>query len=65
MILWLPWTPDLAPRSEDFVGKLLKLQQSFMVMEYQREFQRLSNRIKGLLEAYLISLYLSGLWDNI
>lgn len=52
-------------RSENFAGKLSKLRQLSTVLDYQREFQRLSNRVKGLSESYLISLYLSGLRDDI
>lgn len=55
----------LLSKSEDFVGKLSKLCQTSMVLDYQREFQRLSNRVKGLSEEYLINLYLSGLKDDI
>ncbi|KAJ8639883.1 hypothetical protein MRB53_016577 [Persea americana] len=53
------------PRSEDYAGKLSKLRQTSTVIQYQQEFQRLSNRVRGLSEAYLISLYLSGLRDEI
>ncbi|RWR84947.1 Ty3/gypsy retrotransposon protein [Cinnamomum micranthum f. kanehirae] len=52
-------------KSEDFAGKLSKLRQNSTVLEYQREFQRLSNRVKGLSESYLVSLYLSGLRDDV
>ena len=52
-------------KREDFGGKLSKLRQNSTVLEYQREFQRLSNRVKGLSESYLFSLYLSGLRDDI
>eukprot|EP00268_Persea_americana_P048348 TRINITY_DN5100_c0_g1_i4.p1 TRINITY_DN5100_c0_g1~~TRINITY_DN5100_c0_g1_i4.p1 ORF type:complete len:391 (-),score=65.99 TRINITY_DN5100_c0_g1_i4:1091-2182(-) len=52
-------------RSEDFAGKLSKLRQTSTVLEYQKEFQKLSNRVKGLSEKYLISVYLSGLKDEI
>ncbi|KAJ8617885.1 hypothetical protein MRB53_014071 [Persea americana] len=52
-------------RSEDFVGKQSKLRQYSSVFEYQREFRRLSNRVKGLDEKILTSMYLSGLRDDI
>ena len=52
-------------RSEDFTGKLSKLRQTSTVLEYQKEFQKLSNRVKGLSEEYLNSVYLSGLKDEI
>lgn len=54
-----------APRSEDFAEQLSKLRQSTTVFEYQKEFQRLSDRVKGLSEEYLISLCISGLKDDI
>ncbi|KAJ8627671.1 hypothetical protein MRB53_020978 [Persea americana] len=52
-------------KSEDFAGKLSKLRPTSAVLDYQREFQRLSNRVKGLSEPYLVNLYLSGLEDDI
>lgn len=52
-------------QNEDFAGKLSKLRQTSSVIEYQKEFQMLSNRVKGLTEEYLISPYLSGLRDDI
>lgn len=47
------------------MGKLFKLRQITTVLDYQREFQKLSNKVKGLDEKYLISLYLSGLREDI
>lgn len=52
-------------KSEDFAGKLFKLRQITAVLDYQREFQKLSNKVKGLDEKYLISLYISGLREDI
>ena len=52
-------------RSEDFASKLSKLRQTSYVIENKKEFQMLSNKVKRLTEEYLISLYLSGLRDDI
>lgn len=50
---------------KDFAGRLSKLRQMALVLDYQSEFQWLSNRVKGLSEAYLINLHLSGLRDDV
>ncbi|KAJ8898868.1 hypothetical protein K2173_008177 [Erythroxylum novogranatense] len=46
---------------EDYMGLLSKLQQRTTVMEYQAEFERLLNKISGVSETTLISIFKAGL----
>ncbi|ERN01866.1 hypothetical protein AMTR_s00089p00115940 [Amborella trichopoda] len=56
----------IAPsRSEVFSGKISKLIQSTTILEYQKEFHSLSDRVRGLSEGYLINLYFSLLKEEI
>ncbi|KAH7560795.1 hypothetical protein JRO89_XS10G0104300 [Xanthoceras sorbifolium] len=46
-------------------GTLTKLRQTGTIKEYRLQFERLANRIRDLLESFLISCFLSGLRDDI
>ncbi|VFQ85818.1 unnamed protein product [Cuscuta campestris] len=46
---------------EDYMGLLCKLQQRTSVIDYQAEFERLLNKITGVPEATLVSIYVAGL----
>ncbi|VFQ97860.1 unnamed protein product [Cuscuta campestris] len=46
---------------EDYMGLLCKLQQRTSIIEYQADFERLLNKITGLPEATLLSIYVAGL----
>ena len=50
---------------EDYQQKLSKLVQVGTVLEYQEEFENLSNQVDGLLESFLLSCFISGLKPNI
>lgn len=50
---------------ESLAGRLCKLRQISTVLEFHHEFQRLSNRVRGLSEEFFISIYLSGSKDEI
>ncbi|XP_061370333.1 uncharacterized protein LOC133313043 [Gastrolobium bilobum] len=50
---------------EDYQGKLAKLMQLGSVMEYQAEFESLSNKVNGLPESFLLSCFISGLKPQI
>ncbi|KAF5475861.1 hypothetical protein F2P56_007623 [Juglans regia] len=50
---------------EDPIGAFTKLRQTATVEEYQTEFETLSNKIKGLTEAFRISTFISGLRDDL
>ncbi|VFQ71975.1 unnamed protein product, partial [Cuscuta campestris] len=50
---------------EDYFGLLSKLQQTTTVMAYQTEFERLMNKVEGVSEDTLISVFISGLKDPI
>ncbi|XP_077224228.1 uncharacterized protein LOC143857678 [Tasmannia lanceolata] len=52
-------------RSENYAGRLSKLCQDSTVLDYQKEFQVLSNKVKGLSESYLIEVFISGLKDEL
>ncbi|KAJ8898841.1 hypothetical protein K2173_008150 [Erythroxylum novogranatense] len=46
---------------KDYMGLLSKLQQRTTVMEYQAKFERLLNKISGVSETTLISIFKAGL----
>ncbi|VFQ88034.1 unnamed protein product [Cuscuta campestris] len=46
---------------EDYMGLLCKLQQRASVIDYQADFERLLNKITGVPEPTLISIYIAGL----
>ncbi|VFQ97252.1 unnamed protein product [Cuscuta campestris] len=46
---------------EDYMGLLCKLQQRTSILDYQAEFERLLNKITGVPEATLISVFTAGL----
>ncbi|VFQ74333.1 unnamed protein product [Cuscuta campestris] len=50
---------------EDYFGLLAKLQQTTTLMAYQTEFERLMNKVEGVTEATLISVFISGLKDPV
>ena len=50
---------------EDYQGKLSKLVQTGSVLEYQEEFESLSNKVDGLFESFLLSCFNSGLKPQI
>ncbi|VFQ99618.1 unnamed protein product [Cuscuta campestris] len=50
---------------EDYFGLLSKLQQTTTTMAYQTEFERLLNKVEGVPETTLISVYISGLKDPV
>jgi len=46
---------------EDYMGLLCKLNQRYSVLEYQTEFERLLNKVTGVSENTLISIFIAGL----
>lgn len=50
---------------EDYFGLLAKLQQTTTVMAHQTEFERLMNKISGVTDGTLISIFISGLKDPV
>ncbi|XP_061348530.1 uncharacterized protein LOC133293925 [Gastrolobium bilobum] len=50
---------------EDYQGKLTKLIQLGTVMEYQEQFETISNQVDGLSESFLVSCFISGLKPEI
>ena len=50
---------------EDYQGKLTKLMQTGSVIEYQEQFEQLSNKVDGLSEKFLLSCFISGLKPHI
>nr|GMC64213.1 Transposon Ty3-G Gag-Pol polyprotein [Ipomoea batatas] len=48
-------------RFEDFQGKLSKLTQQTTVTAYQAEFERLMNKVTGIAEPILLSMFIAGL----
>nr|GMD73853.1 Transposon Ty3-G Gag-Pol polyprotein [Ipomoea batatas] len=48
-------------RFEDFQGKLSKLTQQTTVTAYQAEFERLMNKVTGIAEPILLSMFIVGL----
>nr|GMC86894.1 Transposon Ty3-G Gag-Pol polyprotein [Ipomoea batatas] len=48
-------------RFEDFQGKLSKLTQQTTVTTYQAEFERLMNKVTGIAEPILLSMFIAGL----
>ena len=45
---------------EDYQGKLTKLMQTGTVIEYQEQFEQLSNKVDGLSEKFLFELFYLG-----
>nr|GMD63279.1 Transposon Ty3-G Gag-Pol polyprotein [Ipomoea batatas] len=52
-------------RFEDYQGKLSKLLQRTTVTEYQSEFEYLMNKVTGISESILISMFIAGLKSHI
>lgn len=52
-------------RFEDYQGKLSKLMQTTSVTDYQTEFEHLMNKVTGISEAVLISMFVAGLKPHI
>ncbi|XP_042950090.1 uncharacterized protein LOC122282205 [Carya illinoinensis] len=50
---------------DDPIEELTKLRQSGFVVDYQSKFETLTNRLRGLSEAYKLSCFVSGLRDDI
>ena len=50
---------------DDFTGALTKIRQTGTVREYQTEFEKLVNHIKGMFDAFYRSRFISGLKDTI
>lgn len=50
---------------EDYLSTLAKLKQQGSVEDYQNTSEEPANKIEGLAESYLISLFISGLRDEI
>ena len=50
---------------EDYQGKLSKLVQVGSVLDYQEEFESLSNKVDGLSKSFLLSCFISGLKPSI
>ena len=50
---------------DDFIGSLSKLHQTSTVSEYQEEFEKLTNHMEGLSDAFYKSCFISGLKDTI
>ncbi|XP_042049929.1 uncharacterized protein LOC121795456 [Salvia splendens] len=46
---------------EDYFGALSKLQQTSTILAYQTEFERLLNKISGVAEPALVSVFIAGL----
>lgn len=46
---------------EDYIGTLSKVQQTSTVLAYQSEFERLLNKVSGVSESTLLSVFISGL----
>lgn len=46
---------------EDYQGKLAKLTQKTLVADYQTEFEFLMNKVIGVTESWLISIWIAGL----
>lgn len=46
---------------EEYQGQLAKLVQTWYVVEYQEQFEDLSNKVDGLTESFLLSCFISGL----
>nr|DAD29235.1 TPA_asm: hypothetical protein HUJ06_030703 [Nelumbo nucifera] len=49
------------PLNINHAGRLSKLTQTTTVSDYQEEFQRLSSRVTGLSESYLMGCFIAGL----
>lgn len=60
--LWARFGPTAA---KDFDEALSKIQQTGTLQEYQREFERLQNKVSGWTQKALIGTYIGGLKDNI
>ncbi|XP_061341120.1 uncharacterized protein LOC133287507 [Gastrolobium bilobum] len=52
-------------KMEDYQGQLTKLLQTGTVLEYQEQFEHLSNQVDGLSESFLVSCFISGLKKDI
>ncbi|XP_076928272.1 uncharacterized protein LOC143592185 [Bidens hawaiensis] len=50
---------------ENHQATLFKLRQTATVIEYQTEFEKVSNRVTGLSRDALLNCYISGLWQDI
>ncbi|KAH6761026.1 hypothetical protein C2S51_017975 [Perilla frutescens var. frutescens] len=50
---------------EDYVGKLSKLTQCSTITEYQDEFEALMNKVKGVPDPILLSMFIAGLKEEI
>ncbi|TXG67782.1 hypothetical protein EZV62_009057 [Acer yangbiense] len=69
-LCWPQFTRALSTRfgtleEADPGGALSKLSQNGTVKDYQVQFERLSNRTRGLPESFLISCFLSGLREEL
>ena len=60
--LWARFGPTAA---EDFDEALSKIRQTGTLREFQREFERLQNKVSGWTQKALIGTYIGGLNDNI
>lgn len=60
--MWARFGPTAA---EDFDEALSKIRQTGSLREYQREFERLQNKVSGWTQKALIGTYVGGLKDTI
>lgn len=60
-----PWARFGQTTAEDFDEALSKIQQTGSLRDYQREFEKLQNKVTGWTQKALIGTYIGGFKDTI